>query len=83
MEKLMEGGIIAAPFRLRYSPAPAWVRAGYGAQAPSGDELRAGGDGSGVGWHLPSIKVSREGRLMEGGSDAAPFRLRYSPAQAW
>ena len=38
---------------------------------------------AGVGWHLPSIKASRRGRLMEGGSDAAPFRLRYSPTAAW
>ena len=49
-----------------------------GARASRGDKLRAGGDGPGVGWHLPSIKASRRGRLMEGGSDAALFRLRYS-----
>ena len=45
--RLMEGSSDAAPFRLRYSPAAAWARAGYGAQAPSGDGLRAGGDGGG------------------------------------
>ena len=37
----------------------------------------------GVGWHLPSIKASREGRLMEGGIIAAPCRLRYSPAEGF
>ena len=55
MEKLMEGGSDAAPFRLRYYPAPAWARmaisapglSGVGARAPSGDKLRAGGDGPG------------------------------------
>ena len=43
----MDGGSDAAPFRLRYSPAPAWARAGVGARAPRENGLRAGGDGPG------------------------------------
>ena len=78
--RLMEGGIIAAPFRLRYSPAPAWARAGVGHALHAGTSF-ARVETAGVGWHLPSIKASRRGRLMEGGSDAAPCRLRYSLAR--
>ena len=58
MEKLMEGGIIAAPCRLRYYPAPAWARMvmGHGPHARTSFALV---ETAGVGWHLPSIKASR------------------------
>ena len=59
MEKLMEGGIIAAPFRLRYSPAPAWVRAGVGARGPTRERASRWWRRPGVGANLPYIKASR------------------------